>query len=134
MELYNEDCIKILSELPDNSIDLVLTDPPYGTIASKWDNVIPFDKIKDNLYRVLRPHGSIMLFASGLFVPRVMLFDEENYKYKYVWVKNKKGNFVHAKNRPMTQHEDILVFSKASMGHKSQVKTECIMNLLDSLK
>lgn len=120
-ELMKGDCLESIKRIPSNSIDAIITDPPYGTTASKWDSVIDFAELQPELYRVLKQRGSILLFASGSFTPRAMMSDIDNYKYKYVWIKNNKGNFVHAKNRPMTQHEDVLVFSKASMGHENQL-------------
>lgn len=119
--LLQGDCLKVMDDLISKGIkvDAIITDPPYGTTDCKWDSVISFDELTPKMYQLLNPTGSILLFASGLFVPRVMLSDIENYKYEIVWVKNTTGLFVHAKNRPLTQHEDILVFSKAPMGHKS---------------
>jgi len=121
IELYKGDCLEIMDRLIEQGVkvDAIITDPPYGTTDCKWDSVIPFDELTPKMYKMLNPNGSILLFASGLFVPRVILSDIDNYKYKMVWVKNRPGNFFHAKNRPLTQHEDILVFSKAPMGHKS---------------
>lgn len=114
-------CLELMKEIPDKSIDMILCDLPYGTTASKWDKEIPAEQLWQEYNRIISKNGSVVLFASGLFEPRVMLSNIENYKYKWVWVKNNSTNFVHAKNRPMTKHESILVFSKAPMGHTSQL-------------
>jgi len=121
MKLINWECLEEMDKLEDNSIDLIITDPPYNTIASKWDKYVDFNKFFDLTWEKLKPNWSIIIFASWSFTPRVMLSDIENYKYKYTWIKNNSTNFVHSKNRPMTKHEDILVFSKAPMGHISQI-------------
>lgn len=121
MKLLHGDCLELMKEIHDGSVDLVLTDPPYGTTACKWDSVIDFSAMWEQLSRVLSKGSSAVLFASGQFEPRVMLSNLSAYKYKLVWVKNKKGLFVHAKNRPMTQHESVLVFSDYPMGHESRL-------------
>ena len=113
------DCLERMKEIPDGSVDLVLTDPPYGTTASSWDRIIDFGEMWNQLGRVLSIGSSALIFASGQFEPRVMLSNLDEYKYKWAWVKSKKGCFVHAKNRPMTQNESVLVFSKWPMGHAS---------------
>lgn len=121
--LINEDCLKAMEFLIEKGIkvDAIITDPPYGTTACKWDSVIPPEPMWDCLNKLLNPQGSVLLFTSGLFTPRIMLSNINDFKYRWVWVKNNSTNFVHAKNRPMTKSEDILVFSKAPMGHASQL-------------
>lgn len=119
MKLFLGDCIEVLKNIPDNSIDMVLTDPPYGITANDWDNNINSDVLWKELKRIVSPQGSVILFASGKFEANIISDWKSVYKYKWTWIKQKKGFFVHAKNRPLTQHEDILVFSEYSMGHKS---------------
>lgn len=115
------DCIEEMCYINDKSVDLVLCDLPYGTTASNWDKAIPMRYLWEHYDRILKDTGTVVLFANGIFTPRVMLSNLEDYKYRWVWVKNNSTNFVHAKNRPMTKSEDILVFSKGAMGHKSQL-------------
>ena len=119
--LKRGDCLELMKDIPDKSIDMILCDLPYGTTASNWDKIIPAEELWKQYDRIITDTGSVLLFASGVFEPRVMLSNIENYKYKWVWVKNNSTNFVHSKNRPMTKHESILVFSKAPMGHLSQL-------------
>lgn len=107
--------------IPDNSVDMILCDLPYGTTASRWDKNINATILWNEYKRILKNTGSAVLFASGQFIPRVMLSNLDWYKYSWIWVKKNSTNFVHAKNRPMTLHEQILVFSPAPMGHKSQL-------------
>lgn len=121
VKLYHGDCLEIMEELQENSVDLVLCDLPFGTTASNWDKAIPMDLLWKCYNRVLTKTGTVLLFANGIFTPRVMVSSIDDYKYRWVWIKRNSTNFVHAKNRPMTKSEDILVFSKGAMGHKSQL-------------
>jgi site-specific DNA-methyltransferase (adenine-specific) len=115
------DCLEVMKDIPDKSIDMILCDLPYGTTACKWDSILPQDRLWDEYKRIISDVGSVVLFCSGQFTPYLMASNLEMFKYKYVWVKQNTTNFVHAKNRPMTEHEDILIFSKAPMGHISQL-------------
>ena len=119
IKLYKGDCLELMNNIEDNSIDCIICDLPYGTTASNWDKEIPMNHLWEHYDRILKPTGTVILFASGIFTPRVMQSNIDQYKYRYVWVKNNTTNFVHAKNRPLVKSEDILVFSKGSMGHKS---------------
>ena len=121
VKAYLGDCLKILPELEDKSVDLVLVDLPYGSTASNWDKAISMDKLWEQYDRLLKETGTALFFANGIFTPRVMASNLPLYKYRWVWVKKNSTNFVHAKNRPMTKSEDILVFSKGAMGHASQL-------------
>ena len=121
VKAYLGDCLEILPKLEDKSIDLVLVDLPFGSTASAWDKLIPMNKLWEQYNRLLKDNGTALFFANGLFTPRVMMSNLDAYKYRWVWVKKNSTNFVHAKNRPMTKSEDILVFSKGAMGHASQL-------------
>lgn len=121
IELYNADCLEKMKDIADKSVDMILADLPYGTTACKWDSILPQDKLWSDYKRIISDVGSIVLFSSGQFTPYLMASNLEMFKYKYVWVKQNTTNFVHAKNRPMTEHEDILVFSNAPMGHLTQL-------------
>lgn len=120
-KLFLGDCLDVMNQIPDKFVDCIICDLPYGTTASNWDKEIPMDKLWEQYNRILTSIGTIILFANGIFTPRVMASNLKDYKYRWVWVKKNSTNFVHAKNRPMTKSEDILVFSKGAMGHKSQL-------------
>ena len=107
--------------IPDKSVDLVLCDLPYGVMAAKWDKVIDFDKLWNEYLRITKDNGVFILFGNGLFTVRLINSNLEMFKYKYVWLKRTPTFFMHAKNRPLVKHEDILVFSKLKMGHKSRL-------------
>lgn len=121
VELYKGDCLEVMKKIPDKKVDCIICDLPYGSTASTWDKVINSKKLWEQYNRILKDNGTTILFANGLFTPRVILSNLKDYKYRWVWVKKNSTNFVHAKNRPMTKTEDIIVFSKGAMGHKSQL-------------
>lgn len=114
------DCLERMKEIPDGSVDLVLTDPPYGTTACKWDSVISFDLMWEELKRIIKPNGAIVLFGSEPFSSKLRCSNLEMFKYDWIWEKSKGSNFTHAKNMPIKFHETISVFSKGKTIHKSQ--------------
>ena len=120
--IINGDCLEVMKDIPNESIDMILCDLPYGIIDCEWDKTISIDELWNEYPRIISDVGSIVLFSSGKFTSHLIRSDLEMFKYKYVWIKNNTTNFVHAKNRPLSKHEDILVFSKAPMGHKSLLK------------
>lgn len=120
MELYNEDCIAGMAKLADNSVDMILTDLPYNLTACKWDKTpIDLAEMWTQFKRILKPCCSAVLFASGKFTFKLVASNFEQYKYKWIWVKNAPTMFVHAKNAPMRKFEEILVFSDGSINHPS---------------
>ena len=82
IDLRCGDCLELMKDIPDKSIDMILCDLPYGTTASSWDKLIPSDKLWEQYNRIIKDNGSILLFANGLFEPRVMLSNLKDYKYK----------------------------------------------------
>ena len=121
--IFNEDCMKVMDGLIAKGIkvDMILCDLPFGTTASNWDKILPAKVLWKKYEQLITDTGSIVLFASGQFMPYLLSSKLSLFKYQWVWVKNNSTNFVHAKNRPMTKCEYILVFSKAPMGHASQL-------------
>ena len=109
-DLYLGDCIEVMKTLPDQSVDLILTDPPYGTTACKWDSVIPFEPMWAELKRVIKPKGTIVLFGSEPFSSALRVSNIKQYKYDRVWIKNTSTNFLHAKRQPLRNTENILVY------------------------
>lgn len=110
--------------LEDNSVDFILTDPPYGTTQSKWDVIIPFDLMWQELNRVLKPDGVICLFGAEPFSSLLRASNIKNYKYDWYWHKNKSTNFLNAKKQPLRNIETISVFNSGkyfpqkTQGHK----------------
>lgn len=118
--LLQGDCLELLPCITDASVALVLTDPPYGTTACKWDSVIPFEPMWKQVWRVLKPNGAAVFTASQPFTSALVMSQIEDFKYCWVWCKNRPTNFAHAKNKPMKKHEDIAVFSKGTTVHAQQ--------------
>ena len=121
IDLRLGDCIEVMKTIEDNSIDAVITDPPYGTTACKWDSVIPFDNMWEQLNRVIKPNGAIVLFGSEPFSSALRMSNIKNYRYDWIWEKSTSAGFIHAKNMPLKRTENISVFSLGSMGHKTQL-------------
>ena len=120
--IYNEDCLDGMKHIPDGSVDMILCDLPYGTTASKWDTIIDFEKLWEEYERIISDNGAIVLTASGSFTHKVISSNEKLFKYKWIWIKSRPGNFVNANNRPMTKYEEILVFSKGNSANGSKNK------------
>jgi len=120
VDLIHGDCLEKMAEIEDGSVDMVLTDPPYGTTACKWDSIIPLEPMWEHLKRVIKPNGAIVMTASQPFTTTLIASNMKMFKYCWVWNKSKAGNFVHAKNMPLKLHEDITVFSKGSVKHVGQ--------------
>ncbi len=112
--LMQGDCLERMKEIPDGSIDLVLTDPPYGTTACKWDSVIPLVPMWIQLKRVTKSNTAIVMTASQPFTTTLISSNLQMFKYCWIWEKNRGSNFFAVKYRPMKEHEDITVFSKAT--------------------
>ena len=120
--IYNEDCLEGMKRIPDKSVDMILCDLPYGTTASKWDSIIDFEKLWEHYERIISDNGAIVLTASGSFTHKVISSNEKLFKYKWIWIKSRPGNFVNANNRPMTKYEEILVFSRGNTANGSKNK------------
>jgi len=109
-DIYEGDCLEQMKRIPDNSIGMILCDLPYGTTQNKWDSVIPLDGLWAEYRRIIKPKGVIALTSQGIFTARLILSNEEWFRYKFVWVKSKSTNFLNARRQPLRQHEDICVF------------------------
>ena len=104
------DCLERMKEIPDGSVDLILTDPPYGTTQCKWDTVIPFDLMWEQLKRIIKPNGAIVLFGAEPFSSLLRCSNIKNFKYDWVWEKSKATGFLNSKRQPLRAHEIISVF------------------------
>lgn len=113
-DLHNGDCLEVMDELIDNNVevDVIITDPPYGTTACKWDSVIPFEPMWQRLNKLIKPSGAIVLFGSEPFSSALRISNIKNYKYDWKYKKRIASNFASAKYQPMKHIEDIMVFSK----------------------
>jgi len=115
------DCLDILPDLPDHSIDMILCDLPYGTTQNKWDSVIDLNKLWHEYKRIIKKNGAIVLTSQGLFTAKLIMSNEEWFKYKIVWIKSKSTNFLNAKIQPLRKHEDICVFYRQQPTYNPQM-------------
>ena len=117
------DCLERMKEIPDGSVDLILTDPPYQTTACKWDTIIPFEAMWFELKRIIKPNGAIVLFASQPYTSVLVTSNLKMFKYCWIWNKVRASNFFAAKFQPLNNTEDIVVFSTggANNGTKAPV-------------
>ena len=116
--IYNEDCLEGMKRIPDGSVDLVLTDPPYGTTVCKWDSVIPFEPMWEQIHRVAKRNAAIILFGSEPFSSYLRVSNVANYKYDIYWKKEKPTNFFQLKNRIGKSTECISLFYKEQPTYK----------------
>lgn len=110
--LYNDDCFNVFSKLPDKSIDMVLSDLPYGQTHNKWDSILPLAKLWFEYKRIAKDNAPIILFASGLFSSDLIQAGRDLFRYSLVWDKGRTTGFLNANRMPLRRHEDILVFYK----------------------
>lgn len=119
VKLYHGDCLELMKEIPDGSVDMVLCDLPYGTTACKWDSRIPAELLWKQYKRIIKNNGVIALFGTEPFSSYMRMSNIEWFKYDWIWKKNTCTGFQHAKNMPLKNYEIISVFSPGSMGHAS---------------
>ena len=112
INLIKGDCLEVMKQIESGSVDAIITDPPYGTTACKWDSVIPFDLMWGQLNRIIKPNGAIVLFGSEPFSSALRMSNIKNYKYDWKWNKKAGGNPLNAKKQPLKIYEDIIVFNK----------------------
>lgn len=114
------DGIELMKLLPDKSVDAFITDLPYGTTACSWDEIIPFAPMWAEVKRTLKPRGVFVTTASQPFTSKLVMSNVGMFKYSWVWMKSMATGHMHAKNKPLKRHEDIVVFSSGVTVHESQ--------------
>lgn len=110
IDLRCGDCLELMKDIPDGSIDFVLTDPPYGTTDCKWDSVIPVEPMWEHLNRIVKPNGAIVLFSQQPFTTALISSNYKMFRYEWIWDKLQGTGHLNAKKMPMKSHENILVF------------------------
>ncbi len=104
------DCLIKMKNILSDSVDMVMADPPYGTTACKWDSIIPLGPMWDQLKRIIKPNGAVVMTASQPFTSVLIKSNIKNFKYEWIWEKSKASNFLQASYSPLKAHENILVF------------------------
>ena len=112
INLFQGDCLDVMKGIPDGSVDLVLTDPPYGTTACKWDTIIDLELMWEQLKRIIKPNGAIVMTASQPFTSVLVTSNISMFKYDWVWEKSRATGVLNAKKQPLRNKEDVLVFYK----------------------
>lgn len=120
-KILKGDCLELMKDIPDASIDMILCDLPYGTTACKWDTIIPFDKLWEQYKRIIKDNGAIVLTASQPFTSALIMSNPKLFKYSWIYQKSKATNFLNAKKNPLKYHEDVLIFGNGNVTYKPQM-------------
>ena len=122
IQLFQGDCLEIMDKLIEQGVkvDAIITDPPYGTTACKWDSVIPFDEMWERLNKLIKDNGAIVLFGSEPFSSSLKSSNKKMFKYDWIWEKSRTVGFLNAKNAPLKNYEVISVFSKGKTANGSK--------------
>ena len=119
--LKQGDCLELMKEIPDKSIDMILTDPPYGTTACKWDTIIALDKLWNECRRIIKPNGGVLLFSSQPFTTILNYSNIKEFRHEWIWEKEQGANFMNVKYQPYKVHEIVSVFSKEKCNYYPQM-------------
>ena len=121
-QVFLGDCLELYKKLEPKSIDLILTDLPYGTTACKWDTIIPFDKLWEMINYLLKPNGAFITTASQPFTSALVMSNPKMFRYEYVWDKVKGSGFLNANKMPIIRHEQVLIFYNSLPTYNKQLK------------
>ena len=124
-QIIQGDCLEVMHDIPDKSVDMILCDLPYGTTVCKWDTVIPFEPLWEQYERVIKDNGAIVLTASQPFTSALVMSNPKMFKYDWCWKKSKVTGVLNAKRQPLRTKEDIVVFSKKTHTYNPQGVTQC---------
>ena len=121
IELWQGDCLDLMKNIPDNSVDMILCDLPYGTTQCKWDSIIPFEPLWEQYNRIIKDNGAICLFGSEPFSSMLICSNINRFKYNWIWQKNKCTGFLNAKKQPLNDNETISIFYKKQCIYNPQM-------------
>jgi len=121
-ELYFGDCLDIMKDIDDKSIDMVLADLPYQITANKWDIKIPLERLWPEYKRLIKPNGIIALTASQPFTSLLVMSNLEMYRHEWIWIKNRGSNFANTVREPFKEHEQVLIFSNGNWTYNKQMQ------------
>lgn len=122
IKLYLGDCLNVMNDIPDNSVDMVLCDLPYGTTSCSWDVIIPFEPLWEQYHRICKDNAVIALFASQPFTSMLVTSNIKEFRHEWIWIKNRGSNFANTVREPMKEHEEILIFSKGKWTYNKQLQ------------
>lgn len=138
IDLHQGDCLELMKNIPNKSMDMILCDLPYGATKNKWDTCIPFEPLWEQYKRIIKNNGVIVLFANGMFTAELIMSNKSMWRYNLIWEKTQPSGFLNANKMPLRSHEDICVFYKKlptynpqkTIGHTRKVskvehKVEC---------
>ena len=128
IDLRQGDCLEVMKSIPDGSIDMVLTDPPYGTTACKWDSVIPFEPMWERINKLIKPNGAIVLFSSQPFTSALVMSNPKVFRYEMIWEKERPTNIFFVKKQIAKVHENILIFYKHQPVYNPQMEKSMGVN------
>lgn len=120
MQLYQGDCLQVMKSIPDNSIDCIITDPPYGMTQCSWDREIDLQQLWKEYDRIIKSNGAILIFGMEPFASKVRLSNIKNYKYDWIWRKPRGTGHLNAKKQPLRDVENIMVFYKKQCTYNPQ--------------
>ena len=112
INLLQGDCLELMKDIPDKSIDMILCDLPYGTTRCKWDSVIPFEPLWKNYSRIIKDNGAIVLFSQMPFTAALVMSNLKMFRYEWIVEKSLATGFLNAKHMPLKCHENICIFYK----------------------
>lgn len=138
IDLHQGDCLELMKNISNKSIDMILCDLPYGATKNKWDTCIPLEPLWEQYKRIIKNNGVIVLFANGMFTAELIMSNKSMWRYNLIWEKTQPSGFLNANKMPLRSHEDICVFYKKlptynpqkTIGHTRKVskvehKVEC---------
>lgn len=117
---YNEDCLEGMKRISDCSVDMILTDLPYGRTNNKWDVKVDLHALFEQYRRIIKENGCIALFADGMLIKELMTEGADIWRYNLVWDKGLVSNFLNANRQPLRQHEEIIIFYKRQPTYNPQ--------------
>ena len=123
-ELWQGDCLELMKDIPDKSVDCIITDLPYQqTQRNRWDKIIPFEPLWEQYKRITKDNAAIILFGNGMFTAELMMSNKSMWKYNLIWEKTQPTGFLNAKKMPLRNHEDICIFYKKPPTYNPQKTT-----------
>ena len=122
IQLFKGDCLEVMKDIKDKSIDMILCDLPYGTTACKWDTIIPFDALWEQYERIIKDNGAVVLFSQMPFTIELVHSNLKLFRYEWIWKKTMSTGFLNAKKMPLKQHENIVVFYKSLPLYNPQMR------------